>query len=75
MNYLYIGLIVALTGIVLLFKVQNLDTVTVTLFRSSITLPMSALIVLVYVLGMTTGGSLLALVRSFVRGARHNSED
>ena len=70
MSYLYIALIIAFTAIVLLFKVQNLETVTVTLFSSSVTLPVSVLIFLVYILGMTTGGSLLALLRSWIRGAR-----
>jgi hypothetical protein len=32
----------------------------------------SVLLVLVYVLGMLTGGFVLALVRTFVRGARRD---
>ena len=39
MRYVYIGLIVVFTALVLLFKFQNLDTVTVSLFSSSITPP------------------------------------
>ena len=37
MRFVYIGLIVAFTALVLLFKFQNLETVTVSLFSSSIT--------------------------------------
>jgi uncharacterized integral membrane protein len=66
----YIALIVALTAVVLLFKLQNLETVTVSFLSLSFTLPVSLLLILVYVLGMVSGGSLLALLRTWVRGAR-----
>jgi uncharacterized integral membrane protein len=56
-----------------LFKFQNLDGVTVSLFSASFTLPVSILVFLVYVLGMLTGGSLLALLRTWFHraGAGH----
>jgi uncharacterized integral membrane protein len=68
----YIALIVVLTALVLLFKVQNLQAVTVSLLSASFTLPVSVMLFLVYVLGMLTGGFLLALVRTWVRGARRD---
>ncbi len=70
MRYVYITLIVALTAVVLLFKLQNLQSVTVSFLSVSFTLPVSLLLILVYVLGMFTGGFLLALVRTWVEGAR-----
>ncbi|MCU0304429.1 MAG: hypothetical protein MUC56_10270 [Thermoanaerobaculales bacterium] len=70
MKYVYIALIVVLTAAVLLFKIQNLEQVTVSFLSVSFTLPVSVLLILVYALGMLTGGSLLALVRTWVRGAR-----
>ena len=70
MKYVYIALIVALTALVLLFKLQNLQTVTVSLLSASFTLPVSVLLVLIYVMGMLTGGFLLSLVRTWIRGAR-----
>jgi uncharacterized integral membrane protein len=70
MRYLYIGLIVVLTALVLLFKFQNLETATVSLFSASITLPLSILVLAIYVLGMLTGGSLLALLRTWIGRAR-----
>lgn len=70
MRYIYIVLIVLLTAGVLLFKFQNLETVTVSLLTVSVTLPVSLLVIGVYVLGMFTGGFLVALVRSWIRGAR-----
>ena len=69
MRYVYIGLIVIFVGIVLLFKIQNLQTVTVSLFAANITLPVSILVFLVYVLGMLTGGCLLALLRTWLHRA------
>jgi len=69
-RYVYIGLIVAFTALVLLFKVQNFQTATVSLFSLSITLPVSLLVIGVYVLGMFTGGFVLSLLRSWVGGAR-----
>ena len=69
MRYVYLALIVAAAGIVVLFKFQNLETVTISLFSASIALPVSVLVLLIYVLGMLTGGSLFALMRTWVRGA------
>ena len=73
MRYFHIGVIILFTALVLLFKFQNLDTATVSLFSASITLPMSLLVFVIYVLGMLTGGSLLALLKSAVRGARKSA--
>ena len=70
MRYLYIGLIVVLTAVVLLFKIQNLQTATVSLFSMSLTIPVSLLVVGIYVLGMFTGGFLVSLVRGWVAGAK-----
>jgi uncharacterized integral membrane protein len=70
MRYVYILLIALLTAAVLLFKFQNLETVTVSLLTVSVTLPVSLLVIGVYVLGMFTGGFLVALVRGWIRGAR-----
>jgi uncharacterized integral membrane protein len=69
MRYVYMVLIGLFAAVIVLFKFQNLETVTVTLFSASFTLPVSVLVLLIYVLGMLTGGFLLALVRSWVRGA------
>jgi lipopolysaccharide assembly protein A len=69
MRFVYMALIGLFAAVVILFKVQNLESVTVSLFSRSATLPVSVLVLLIYLLGMLTGGFLLALVRSWVRGA------
>jgi uncharacterized integral membrane protein len=68
-KYVYLALVVVLAGIVLLFKVQNLESVTVSLFSASLTLPVSMLILVVYVLGMLTGGAVFALLRALIHRA------
>ena len=70
MRFVYIALIVLFTAIVLLFKFQNLTNVTVSLFSASVTLPVSVLVIGIYVLGMVTGGFVVKLLRSWVSGAR-----
>lgn len=70
LRYLYIVLIVLFTAIVLLFKIQNLQAVTVSLFSASITLPVSILVMGIYVLGALTGGFVFALVRTWVGRVR-----
>ena len=69
MKHVYLALLLAMTAVVFLFKFQNLDTVTVQFLSASLTLPLSLLLLAVYVLGMLTGGMLLSMVRSWVRGA------
>ncbi|MFZ0107113.1 MAG: hypothetical protein WAK92_09650 [Thiobacillus sp.] len=44
MRYVYIGLIVSLTALLVLFKFQNLEAVTVSLFSASMTLSVSTLV-------------------------------
>jgi len=56
MKYVYIALIVVFAGIVLLFKVQNLTSVTVSLFAASVTLPISVLVLSIYALGVVEEG-------------------
>lgn len=68
-RYAYIALIVILLAIVLLFKVQNMASVTVSLFSMQVTMPTSLLVVAVYVLGMFTGGFVLAFVRTLTHEA------
>lgn len=70
MRYLYIALIVVLTALVLVFTVQNLGTVSVAFLTASVTLPVSILVILVYLLGMVTGGALFSVVRGWIQRAR-----
>ena len=75
MRYVYMGLIAILAGIVVMFKFQNMESATVSLFSMSVTMPVSRLVVLVYFLGMLTGGLVLALVRTWFTRAKRSSGD
>lgn len=70
MRNLYLALIAVVALIVVVFVVQNLGHVTVTFLTSSISLPLSVLALLMYLLGMLTGGLMFSLVKSLARGAK-----
>lgn len=57
MRFVYIALIAIFASLVLLFKVQNVDSVTVSILSMSLTLPLSVLIFLVYVRGCSPADS------------------
>lgn len=69
MRYLYVAVIVLATAAVLLFKFQNLSSVTVNFLTVSVTLPVTLFVLLVYVLGMFSGGAVWGLLRKSYRGA------
>ena len=53
----------------LVFKLQNLPSVTVTFPTMSVTLPVTVFSLVVYGLGMISGGALWILLRTAARGA------
>lgn len=63
MRWLHTAVIAILIGGILIFAVQNLQSVTVSFLNLKISAPLAVLFALVYVLGMVTGGSTLALIR------------
>ncbi len=67
MRYVYMVLSGILLALVLLFALQNLNLVSVSFLDMSITLPLALLIVVVYALGMLTGGFCLSMVRGWIR--------
>ena len=73
MRYVYIGLFALLTAAVLLFKVQNLELVSVSFLTMNLTLPLSVAFLIVYFLGMVSGGALMTGLRSLYRGATKDS--
>ena len=68
-RYLHITLIALFVAIVAIFMLQNLQTATVTFFAVSMTMPVAILILLVYILGMLTGGFATALLRKSLQRA------
>jgi lipopolysaccharide assembly protein A len=73
MRIVYMVLVVVFTGLVLLFNIQNLQVVTVSFLTLSVTLPVSLIVIITYLLGMATGGALLTVLRSWIRRSRRAS--
>jgi lipopolysaccharide assembly protein A len=73
MRYVHFVLIILVTAAVLLFTIQNLQAITVSFWTMSLRLPVSILVILVYILGMFTGGFVLSLLRSWLKGATRES--
>ncbi len=70
MRWVYLAIIVVLAGATLVFAAQNFQSVTMSFLGFSIRLPMAIMALALYLLGMATGGSLLALVRRSIEGAK-----
>jgi lipopolysaccharide assembly protein A len=57
-----------------IFAIQNLEIVTVSFLGLSATAPMAIVACIVYLLGMATGGSVFALLRWSLEGARQRGD-
>ncbi|MFL5342438.1 MAG: LapA family protein [Gemmataceae bacterium] len=73
MRKLYIVILLVLLTAAGIFAAQNNEAMTVTFFNQTITCPCSLVIAAVYVLGMTSGWFVVALVRGLLRGAEHSA--
>ena len=69
MRWFHLTVILLLAAATMVFAVQNFETVTVTFLRMIARAPLALLVAIIYILGMATGGSLLALLRRTIRGA------
>jgi uncharacterized integral membrane protein len=69
MRALYISVLILIVAALALFAYQNDESVTLQYFRRRITLPMSLLIVVVYVLGMVSGWTVVGFLRRSWRRA------
>jgi lipopolysaccharide assembly protein A len=70
MRWIHLIVIVLFAGAIVVFAVQNFQTVTMSFLGFSVRLPLALLALAIYLLGMATGGSLLALLRRSIKGAR-----
>jgi len=74
MRYVYTGILIILALVVLIFSVQNAQTVTVSFLKWSARLPLFVVILSVYLLGMASGSSVSAAVRWTVKGTQRGPE-
>jgi uncharacterized integral membrane protein len=72
MRGVYLVIIVIFVAALLIFAVQNLDSVTVWFLGFNVSMRLAFLVFIVYALGAVTGGSLFGLLRrSYAGSALH----
>jgi putative membrane protein len=69
-RWVNIIVVVVLVAAMLIFALQNLQSVTVAFLAFRISAPLAVLVVAVYLLGMATGGSAWSLMRWAWQGSR-----
>ena len=74
MKYIYGVCFLLIVTLTTLFAFQNSGTVNLSLLFTQITLPMSVLIVMIYFLGMFTGGLLITLLRTLMRNMTQKTD-
>lgn len=70
MRWVYLAIICLFAAAVIIFAAQNLQIVSMSFLGISARVPLALLVVGVYLLGAATGGSLLALLRQSIKGAK-----
>jgi lipopolysaccharide assembly protein A len=70
MRWLHIGVVALFVVATLIFVVQNLEIVTLSFLGLSVRTPLALLVVIFYLFGMATGGSLFALLRRSIARSR-----
>ena len=70
MRWIHLTVIVLFAAAVVVFSVQNFQIVTMSFLGFSARTPLALMVALVYLLGMATGGSLLALLRRSFEGSK-----
>jgi putative membrane protein len=73
MRWFHLAVIILFAAVTFIFAVQNFQTVTVSFLGFSARVPLAFLIALTYLLGAVTGGSLLALLRRSMEGAKRRA--
>ena len=70
MRWFHLIVICVFAAAVIIFAAQNLEMVTMSFLGFSARVPLALLAGGVYLLGTVTGGSLLALLRQSIEGAK-----
>jgi uncharacterized integral membrane protein len=70
MRWLHISVVAVLAIAFLIFALQNLQLVTAAFLGFSFTAPLALLFIVIYLLGMATGGSIWSLIRWAWQGSR-----
>jgi lipopolysaccharide assembly protein A len=74
MRWIHMAVIATLVAAMLIFALQNLQSVTISFLGLRMSAPLAFLMTVIYLLGMATGGSAWALMRWAVEGAKQHRE-
>jgi len=70
MRWIHLGIIILFAVATIIFALQNLDIVTMSLLGFNARAPLALVVAIAYLLGAVTGGSLFALLRRSYEGSR-----
>jgi uncharacterized integral membrane protein len=70
MRWVHIAVVAALLAATFIFAIQNFQSVTVSFLNLRINAPLAVLVVVIYLLGMATGGSVWAIVRRSLENSK-----
>ena len=73
MRWFQLAVIILFAAMTIIFAAQNFQMVTVSFLRIGAQMPLALLVVIIYLLGAVTGGSLLALLRRAVEGSKQRA--
>jgi lipopolysaccharide assembly protein A len=74
MRWVYLVLLVVIVAMIVVFVAQNRGSETLVFFNQSITAPLYAFFVVVYLLGMWTGGTVVGFVKQAYRQATEHEQ-
>lgn len=69
-RWVHIAVAAILVLVTAIFFFQNFHLVTFSFLGLSLTMPLAVIVVIFYILGLITGGSLISLVRWTMRGVQ-----
>jgi putative membrane protein len=73
MRWIHVAVISVFAAAVIIFAFQNLQIVTISFLGFSARVPLALLAAGIYLLGTVTGGSLRALLRQSIEGAKRRT--
>ena len=73
MRWVNIVVCMIFVAAVLLFAIQNFQTITMTFLSLRMSAPLALFIIVIYLLGMVTGGSVWALIRWAIEGSKRRA--
>jgi uncharacterized integral membrane protein len=74
MRWVYLVLLLVIVTVIVVFIAQNRENETVAFFNQRITAPLSLYFVVVYFLGMWSGGTVVGFVKRAYRHATEHEE-